>query len=274
MNKKQISMLGCGWLGSSLAEYLIAENYYIKASTTTEKKLSQLEKKGIQAFKIQLFENKIEGDIENFLNESSILIINIPPGLRSQPNLDYVAKMKNFIQAIKNSKIKKVIYVSSTSVFSDKKSIPTYTENYEFTHSEIQNSQLIQVEKAFQNQVNFQTSIVRFGGLVGKDRHPVKYLAGRKNVKNPLAPVNLIHKKNCIKLLNAILKQQAFGTVFHGVENIPVNKSTFYSSAAKKYNLEEPQFDTTTTKSVGKVINAKQTQTKLKIEFEQLVQNI
>lgn len=270
MKNNQISILGSGWLGFAFAKHLLEENYSIKASTTSEEKIIKLEEHKIQAFQIQLNENKIEGDIENFFKESSTLLINIPPGLRRQPNLDYVAKMKNLIEAIKQSNIQKVIYVSSTGVFSDKKDFPTYTENYEFTQSEIQNSQLIQVEKAFQNQQNFETAIVRFGGLVGEERHPIKYLAGRKNIKNPLAPVNLIHRENCIKLLKAVLNQKSFGGIFHGVEHISENKSTFYITVAEKFNLEAPQFDTIT-ESIGKNIDTELTQKRLQIEFEKLV---
>ncbi|MFN2260766.1 MAG: NAD(P)H-binding protein [Psychroflexus sp.] len=270
MIKEQISILGCGWLGLEFAKNLLTENYIVKGSTTSENKIHELKKTGIQPFEIQLFEDEIQGKISEFLKGSSVLLINIPPGLRKQPELDYVAKMQNLIEAITQSKIQKVIYISSTSIFNDTKNFPTYLENYEFSSSEIQNNQLIQVEENFRNQQNFKTTIVRFGGLVGGDRHPVKYLAGRKAIQNPLAPVNLIHRNNCIKLLKAILEQQAFGDVFHGVENIQANKAVFYKYAAMEFNLETPQFDTTR-ESIGKKIDTKTTRMKLNIEFKNLV---
>ena len=44
-----ISVLGCGWLGLPLAEYLMGKGYQVKGSTTNQSKLSLLENKGITA---------------------------------------------------------------------------------------------------------------------------------------------------------------------------------------------------------------------------------
>ena len=41
---KQISILGCGWLGLPLAQQLVHEGYQIHGATTSEKKLIVLEK--------------------------------------------------------------------------------------------------------------------------------------------------------------------------------------------------------------------------------------
>ena len=43
-----ISILGCGWLGVPLAEYLIKCGYRVKGSTRTKEELAVLESKGIE----------------------------------------------------------------------------------------------------------------------------------------------------------------------------------------------------------------------------------
>ena len=122
MNNK-ISILGCGWLGLPLAKSLLLEGYEIKGSTTSESKLEVLKNAGVLPFQIQLEEHQIIGNIEDFLKEIDVLLIDIPPGLRrailSFEEKTFVNKIKNLIPFIEKSGIQKVVFVSSTSVYSD-----------------------------------------------------------------------------------------------------------------------------------------------------------
>ena len=47
---KQISILGCGWLGFPLAQQLMCQGFQIKGATTSESKLSVLQNAGISPF--------------------------------------------------------------------------------------------------------------------------------------------------------------------------------------------------------------------------------
>ncbi|MFY7956748.1 MAG: SDR family NAD(P)-dependent oxidoreductase, partial [Flavobacterium macrobrachii] len=123
-----ISILGCGWLGFPLAKSLLQKGFLVKGSTTTMEKMSVLENAGINAFHIALSEEEIKGDIDNFLSNSQILIIDIPPKLRGNSGENFVAKIQNLIPFIEKSSVEKVIFVSSTSVYSDAISIDLITE--------------------------------------------------------------------------------------------------------------------------------------------------
>jgi 3-hydroxyisobutyrate dehydrogenase-like beta-hydroxyacid dehydrogenase len=75
---QQINILGCGWLGLPLAKSLLEKGFLINGSTTSFDKISVLQNAGITAFQINLLEKKVEGKIEVFLENSEILIIDIP----------------------------------------------------------------------------------------------------------------------------------------------------------------------------------------------------
>ena len=111
MNK--ISILGCGWLGLPLAKSLLLKGYEVKGSTTSESKLEVLKNAGISPFQIQLEEHQIIGKIEDFLKETDVLIIDIPPGLRieisSSLEMTFVNKVKILIPFIEKSGIQKVV---------------------------------------------------------------------------------------------------------------------------------------------------------------------
>jgi nucleoside-diphosphate-sugar epimerase len=238
----QVSILGCGWLGFPLAKQLMDVGYPIKGSTTSTSKVHKLKSAGIDTYVIELKEQEIIGDVEGFLSGSHLLIINIPPGLRKQPQSDFLSKLKLILEQVQQSTIQRLLYVSSTGVFSDEETIPIYTEDYEFTTEEIEASQLVQAEHLLKNLKHIQTTILRFSGLVGKDRHPVKYLSGKTNLRNPKAPVNLIHLENCIQLISKIITKEKYGYVFHGNEDINLSKEKYYTQKSKEFDLKAPQF--------------------------------
>ena len=99
-----------------LAKQLLQNGYSVKGSTTTESKLELLQKEGISPFLISLKANETQLEIDAFLENSEILIINIPPKLRGNSGENFVAKIQLLIPFIEKTKVKKVLFVSSTSV--------------------------------------------------------------------------------------------------------------------------------------------------------------
>ena len=67
-----------------LAKSLLSKGYELKGSTTSKGKLDVLKNAGILTFQIQLEAQQIIGTIEDFLKETNVLIIDIPPGLRRE----------------------------------------------------------------------------------------------------------------------------------------------------------------------------------------------
>lgn len=273
---KKISILGCGWLGLPLAKKLIEKGYSINGSTTSENKLSILENAGINPFLVILSE--VEGALESesvsesinaFLAESEILIIDIPPKLRGNNDDSsrkvFVEKIQNLISFIEKSTVKKVLFVSSTSVYGDENGLITEetTPNPE-TES---GKQLLLAEAILQKNKNFETTILRFGGLIGEDRHPVKFLAGKENLENPDAPVNLIHQNDCIKIIEAIISQSKWNEVFNAVAPFHPTREEYYTQKAKDQNLTLPKFSTEKS-NIKKVISSEKTENSLSYQFK------
>lgn len=264
---KQISILGCGWLGFPLAKHLLQNGYSIKGSTTTESKLERLQKEGISPFLISLKANDFPRHIVDFLENSEILIINIPPGLRGNSEENFVAKMENFIPFIEKSSVKKVIFVSSTSVYTDKNQVVT-EETMPNPETE-SGKQLLISENLLLKNKNFQATILRFGGLIGEDRHPIKLLSGRNNVENPDAPINLIHQSDCIEIIHKIIEKEVWNTVFNAVAPFHPTRKKYYTEKALEMNLVPPQFNENQP-SVGKTVSSHKLIEVLNYEFKKL----
>ncbi|MBT8245244.1 MAG: NAD(P)H-binding protein [Winogradskyella sp.] len=253
LKKRQISIIGCGWLGFPLAQMLVSKNYKVRSSTTTTSKLEKLENHGINAFLVTLEEYRISETISGFLEGSETLIINIPPGLRKNPNKSHVQEIKNLISFVEKSSIKNVLYISSTSVFEDTFSFSKITDVSKPNATSNSGSQLIEIENILKDNQNFSTTVLRFSGLFDKDRHPGKILSGKTNISNPDAPINLIHKNDCIAIITKIIECDLWNEDFNAsFPNHPIKKE-YYKQYCNEHNLELPEFDETKP-SKGKII--------------------
>ncbi|SDG70092.1 NAD(P)H-binding protein [Winogradskyella thalassocola] len=254
--KTQISIIGCGWLGLSLAQKLVEEDYTVNGSTTSKDKLQVLQKHRINPFLITLTETSISGSYSEFLTGSATVIINIPPGLRNNPNKNHVAEIKLLIYEIEKHGIKNVLYISSTSVFEDGQNFPVITDKIVPNTTSESGKQLIEIEQMLQANSNFKTTILRFGGLVGDERHPAKFLSGKTNISNPEAPINLIHKTDCLAIISSILKNKLWNITLNAAYPEHPNKDVYYVNYCKHHNLPLPKFNSSE-KSKGKIIESK-----------------
>lgn len=269
MKMAKISILGCGWLGLPLAKKLIETGNSVKGSTTSEHKLSILENAGINPFLVTVESEEISESINNFLNGSEILIIDIPPKLRENNSASsdkiFVKKIENLIPFIENKAIKKVLFVSSTSVYGDENSLITEETN---PNPETESGrQLLLAEQILQKNQNFETTILRFGGLIGADRQPVKFLAGKENLKNADAPVNLIHQNDCIGIIETIITQSKWNEVFNAAAPFHPSRKEYYTQKAKELNLVLPIFSSEKS-DTKKTISSEKIENELNYQFK------
>ena len=241
-DKQVISVLGCGWLGLPLAVQLVRTGYTVKGSTTSPEKLELLKESGIQPYLINLHpDNKQNDDFEEFL-KADVLVLNIPPKLRSDGGKGYLEQLKTLLKALIDSEVSRVLFVSSTSVYQDLNRIVT-EEDISFTDEQEPDHMLLQAERLFQDREDWVTTIVRFGGLVGGDRHPGKFLAGKKHLPNGDAPVNMIHLEDCVAILSRIIEQDKWGKVYNACADAHPLRKEFFPEAARRLGLTPPEFD-------------------------------
>jgi nucleoside-diphosphate-sugar epimerase len=233
-----ISVLGCGWYGKALAISLVQKGITVKGSATSTEKLEQLASAGITPFLVQFDADAAQFDPSFF--DCDILVISIPPKFRKGETADYLPKIRRMIDTILIYQIKKIIYISSTGIYGDhNREVDESSDPKPDTES---GNLLLEAETLFRNETPFKTAILRFGGLVGPGRHPGRFFAGKKDIPNGMAPVNLIHLRDCIRISTAIVEKNAFGQTFNGVMPDHPQKADFYKEAALRAGLTEPEF--------------------------------
>lgn len=263
---KQISILGCGWLGLPLGASLVEKGIIVKGSTTSLDKKEVLEKAHITPFIIHLKEDQVEGPFAEFLENSTLLIIAVPPKLRGENSENFVAKIRNLIPFIESSSIEKILFISSTSTYGESNSLVTEAT---LPNPETESGrQLVQIEQLLLQNKQFKTTILRLAGLIGKDRHPVKYLAGRNHLENPSAPVNLIHLEDCINIIQMILEKEIWDEgIFNVAAPFHPSREEYYTSKAKELGLPLPQFSSEKDTTKGKVVISEKLEKVLNYSF-------
>jgi len=266
--KKTIAVLGCGWLGLPLAEKLLALGHTIKGSTTSEDKLETLDVKGIQAYLVQCEEDNCLG-LEKFVENVDVLILTLPPGLRQNSERRYDLVIKNLAENILHSNIKHLIFISSTSVYGkltgaiDENSMPR-----PFSES---GKQLLKCEELLLSATQYHTTVLRFGGLIGPNRHPVFSLAKRDAIVNPEGEINLIHLEDCINCLLAVIEKQKENSVFNAVTPFHPDRKSYYNTMAEKAGISLPPFIVTSDHNRRILSNKIQTQLGVKFNVENLL---
>lgn len=256
--KKEISILGCGWLGEPLAYYLISAGYSVKASTRGTAKHKKLKTNQVTPFQLDLNVNAVIP--KDFLN-SEVLIICIPPGKQ----LNYRSQFDNLIGEISQSNIEQIIYISSTSVYAQQDQ--AIIEDHAVYASSERAQTLLDVENAFRELDSVDCQILRFAGLAGPGRNPGRFLAGKKDLPNGNAPVNFIHLNDCIGIIEQLIVQNPGKKTFHACAPIHPKKSEFYPYFAKKMGLQEPHFTIAET-TTYKLINPEKLMKELKYTFK------
>lgn len=254
-----------GWLGLPLAQKLQFLGHRVKGSVTGIEKATALQKNGFDAYAFMITEKGVQGNVEAFLKELDLIIVMIPPGLRRNTGSDYVLKMTHFLEAIEAAQVKKCIFISSTSVYGDAQGEVNEATPPKPDHEA--GRQLLQVEQLFFN-ANFSAALVRFGGLIGGSRQPVRFLAGRENLSGGNAPVNLIHREDCIGILMEIIERNMLGHIFNAVHPSHPQKKEYYLQKAYQMELIPPSYRAAETDSF-KTVTSINVPNLLKYQFKQ-----
>jgi len=261
---KRISILGSGWLGLPLAIELKQLGHQIKASSRSIERLNQVEQASISAFSYDIEAD--QNDV-SFL-QADILIINI-----TSKNID---SYKNLITEIEESPIRQVLFISSTSVYRDSQDSNPIAIT-ESNHDALLPCPLLTIENLFKDNSHVDTSIIRFSGLIGYQRHPGRFFTKIqedgsikcKPIKNPDASVNLIHRDDCIGIIKAVLEKNAWGEVFNGCSSDHPSRREFYTHAIADYSgTKNLKMNFIASKnSTDKIISNTKVKTQLKYHF-------
>ena len=248
MNQK-ISILGCGWLGLALATDLVDKGYEVYGSTTSKNRIKELAQNGINPFVIDI--SSIDSDIQNFLI-TDVLIISI-----TSKSIDDTKTLINYIE---ESKIKKVIFISSTSVYPN-------TNGIVDEDCITSKTPLAEIEKLFISNSSFTTTILRFGGLFGYNRKPGNFIKPNKLIENPEGYINFIHRDDCIEIIEQIISKNVWNEILNACADDHPTRREFYINESIKVGRDSIAFNENA-KNEYKIISSQKLKSLLNYEFK------
>ncbi len=265
----KISIIACGWLGLPLGSFLTQKGHKVKGSTTKSEKLESLKSAGIEPFSLTL-NPKIDCKKFAELIDSELIIINIPPKVAKNGAEYHIAQIQNLINGIKcintenavtrSEPFPKIIFVSSTSVYPDANQVATEISVID------ENSALIKVESLLKAAFE-KVTILRCGGLMGYDRFPGKYYAG-KLFDNWASGVNYVHQDDVIQIVNYLIDQNIWNETFNVCTPTHPSRKEVISKNCIDLGLELPIFVEPKSPIPFKIISPEKLIAKTNYEFK------
>lgn len=225
---KRVVIIGLGWLGLPLAEHLQAKGWQVAGTkrTVTEGKIPCC------ALDLnQLPENTPETLLPFLAYEA--MVIALPPGPIGEEN--YLKGVQWLVNKGRENGLKQLVFISSTSVFTSQ------AGHFDEKSATLPNHLLVKVENWLRAQP-LSCDIVRLAGLVGKARHPVYYLAGKRDLAAPSQAVNLVHLQDCINAITLLLENPQGQRTFHLCAAAHPSRAHYYGETAARLGLAAPHF--------------------------------
>jgi nucleoside-diphosphate-sugar epimerase len=264
MNPISLAVLGCGWLGRPLAQALVQAGHRVAGSSTTPDKLPALAAAGIRPHLLQLGPGTSAADVAPLLAGAQVLVVSVPPSRAAADRTAYAAALQPVAAALAESAVQHVVFISSTGVYPDE---PRLLTEADAVASPEAVSHLLQAEALFQPPgQRWQTTVLRLGGLMGPGRAPGRFLAGRTDVPQPEAPVNMLHLDDAVGVVQAVIEQGVGGRTLNVCAAGHPTRREFYRAAAAQLGLPAPQFAAADHRG-GKRISTEQLRAAVRYQF-------
>lgn len=227
----KVSILGCGWFGHALAKSLVSKGIVVNGSTTSA---DQLDDTRTHLVKLETETNSVFDPV--FFDCDLLVVAN---NVRMNDRPAYLARINFTIELTERFKIPRVIFISSTSVYGEPNT--TVDENTRPQPETLSANLLLQAEQLFQSAA-FACTIIRLGGLIGPGREPGRFFAGKTNIANGLAPVNLIHLTDAVGITSWVIDTGLKNKVINAVSPDHPTRMDFYTAAARQIGSAIPEF--------------------------------
>ncbi|WJG09890.1 NAD-dependent epimerase/dehydratase family protein [Aliiglaciecola sp. LCG003] len=249
----KISIIGGGWLGQPLAETFSQLNHNVVVTKRLAQDAADLTNKGLAAIQFNLGTTPNSSDSKRLFN-CGLLVLNIPPGRKSFQADSFIQNMCDLINLAKSSGTQRLLFISTTAVYgNDSRVVYEHSDTAPETESAKAH---VKIEQYIQHVFAAQGTILRLSGLVAEDRHPAKFMSGRKQIENGQQVVNLIHRHDVIQAIVAVANKQACAQTYHLSALDHPSRADYYCAAARKFGIPLPEFSIPTSTAQGKQIHS------------------
>lgn len=236
---KKIGVIGAGWLGKDLVKQISTDLNTQVVSTNRSEQTDEFQNQ---------FQFEFGDDLpDTFVEELDVLFITatLPKEKAQEPNLIH------FVKELKTKLPQqcRIVLTSTIGVYESDQGVVD-----ESSIELKKDSVYYQMEQSLLDRFPGRATIVRLGGLIGEDRHPVFSLAGRKEIPDGQKLVNLVHKQDILSFMKLLLVDKTVSGIYNLVYPDHPSREVYYTRKAIEHGLHLPEFETGS--ETGKIVNA------------------
>lgn len=225
-------IVGYGWLGQPLGMALQKEGYLVSGTCRSAEKQLLLAENNLLAEQWEF--DPTQPVVPVACADTDVLIITLPPGGNYA---NWHAAIHLLCAAVRQDAT--IIFTSTTGVYRMglEDGMAVATEDWI-----LKDNPLLEAEQVVQASARPYV-ILRLAGLAGGERRASRFLAGRKGIKAPKAPVNLVHRQDVIQAISACIARGITNHVINICSDLHPTKQDYYTAMANRAGLEPPQFE-------------------------------
>ena len=228
----KIVIAGCGWLGKGVARHLMRAGHELWGSYRSNQTKNELRKLGIQPFHFDLALSQAD---YSCLKNADFVFIFLPPSSFQQGQESF-EHFHRLLDAIPQGS--KTIYSSSIGIYPKESGL--YTEAFNTKGST--KPLLVKLEDMIQSRAQ-ESMVLRLGGLIGPDRHPVFSIAGKQLETGGESAPNFVDTRDISRFLENAISHFNPG-IYNFVAPCQQSKKAHYTELSTALNLEAPSFGT------------------------------
>ncbi|MCK8276148.1 SDR family oxidoreductase [Erwinia amylovora] len=251
---KRVAIVGLGWLGMPLAMSLTAAGWLVTGSKTTRDGVEAARMCGVDAYRLELTPelNCEADDLEALLNVDA-LVITLPASRTAVEGEGYLHAVQQLVDSALAFNIPRMIFTSSTSVYGERPG--TTCESTPLAPVSAAGRTLKELECWLHHLPGTSVDILRLSGLIGPERHPGRFLAGKTNLANGSQGVNLVHLDDVIAAITLLLQAPEGGHIYNLSAPLHPARNQFYPQVANQLGLTPPTFLADDSQNQGKLID-------------------
>lgn len=239
---EKISIIGLGWLGLPLAQYLQQKNdISVLGSKSTLEGVEAAKKLNLDCL---LFNTTLDFSLRQesvkALFQCDTLIITLPPnghhGLAKYPIIiSALAKTAEYCGT------EHIIFTSSISVYGQQDGI--VSESSSLSPLTMSGKAIVHAEHELLANIKTSVTILRLGGLFGEQRIPKNWMQQRSAFEHPEQSVNFVHRNDVILAITEVIRQGGAGKqIYNIVCPEHPSREKYYTRIAQDHELPKPNF--------------------------------
>ncbi|WP_058914180.1 SDR family oxidoreductase [Entomohabitans teleogrylli] len=263
---KKVAIVGTGWLGMPLALALMARGWQVTGSKTTLDGVEAARMCGVESYLLQLQPELVcdSDDLDALLNVDA-LVITLPARRSGEGDNFYLQAVQEIVDSALAHHIPRIVFTSSTSVYGEEGGM--MKEHSPLRPQSQCGRVLVALEHWLHDLPGTSVDIVRLAGLVGPNRHPGRFFAGKK-ASGGNHGVNLVHLEDVVAAISLLLQAPKGGHLYNLCAPGHPTKAQFYPQMSRSLGLPEPVFSDAPGGRKGKIIDGSRICNELGFEYQ------